>query len=174
MVKILATIVRALFLVLEKSSTYAEGGEIEIGDRVKVIDQDITGTIIRKDGVKNVLLDDDTSWAEEGEEATLIYKDYELEKYGVGGFLTGAVLGAVGGVYVTNKISKTTKKREADGKKAKAPKYLYQHPLWDNTIYKYLKEKKTSNKEIDKLWNKGLQNLPEYLKKRNKLKQSIK
>jgi hypothetical protein len=158
----------------KESSAYAEGGEIEIGDRVKVIDQDITGTIIRKDGVKNVLLDDDTSWAEEGEEATLIYKDYELEKYGLGGFLTGAVLGAVGGVYVTNKTSKTTKKREAEGKKAKAPKYLYQHPLWDNTIYKYLKEKKTSNKEIDKLWNKGLQNLPEYLKKRNKLKQSIK
>ena len=95
-------------------------------------------------------------------------------KYGLGGFFTGAILGAVGGVYVTNEIHKTTKKREAEGKKARAPKYLYQHPLWDNTIYKYLKKKKTSNKEIDKLWNKGLQNLPEYLKKRNKLKQSIK
>ena len=83
-------------------------------------------------------------------------------------------MGAVGGVYVTNTISKTTKKREAEGKKAKAPKYLYKHPLWDNSIYKYLKKKKTSNKEIEKLWNKGLQNLPEYLKKRNKLKQSIK
>tara|TARA_R110001632_G_scaffold223706_2_gene355686 strand:- start:741 stop:2423 length:1683 start_codon:yes stop_codon:yes gene_type:complete len=95
-------------------------------------------------------------------------------EYGVGGFLTGAILGAVGGVYVTNKISKTTKKREAEGKKAKAPKYLYNHPLWDNTIYKYLKKKKTSNKEIEKLWDKGLKNLPEYLKKRKKLKQSIK
>ena len=104
-------------------------------------------------------------------------KDYEKggeAEYGVGGFLTGAILGAVGGVYVTNKISKTTKKREAEGKKAKAPKYLYNHPLWDNTIYKYLKKKKTSNKEIEKLWDKGLKNLPEYLKKRKKLKQSIK
>ena len=95
-------------------------------------------------------------------------------KYGVGGFLTGAVLGAVGGAYVNNKINKKTKKREAEGKKAKAPEYLYTHPLWDNTIYKYLKKKKISNKEIDKLWDKGLQNIPKYLKKRKKLKQSIK
>lgn len=53
---------------------------IKIGDKVKVIGQDIKGIIIRKDGVKNVLLDDDTSWAEDGEEPTLIYKDYELIK----------------------------------------------------------------------------------------------
>ena len=102
------------------------------------------------------------------------YADGGEGEYGIGGFVTGAVLGAVGGAYVTNKINKTTKKREAEGKKAKAPKYLYQHPLWDNTIYKYLKKKKISNKEIEKLWDKGLKNLPEYLKKRKKLKQSIK
>ena len=53
----------------------------EIGDRVQVIDQEsIVGTIIRKDKNKNVVLDDDNSWCEENEDATLIYKDYELTK----------------------------------------------------------------------------------------------
>ena len=58
--------------------------KFEIGDRVKVKEQEsIVGTIIRKVGLcksKYVVLDDDTSWAEENEEATLIYKNYELEK----------------------------------------------------------------------------------------------
>ena len=55
--------------------------EFEIGDRVQVIEQEsIIGTIIRKDKNKNVVLDDDNSWCEENEEATLIYKDYELIK----------------------------------------------------------------------------------------------
>jgi hypothetical protein len=50
------------------------------GDRVKVIDQDITGTIIRYDGSKFVVLDDARAeWAEEGEEGVLVYRDYELE-----------------------------------------------------------------------------------------------
>jgi hypothetical protein len=55
--------------------------KFEIGDRVRVKEQEsIVGTIIRKDENKYVVLDDDTSWAEENEEATLIYKNYELEK----------------------------------------------------------------------------------------------
>ena len=63
----------------------------EIGDRVQVIEyytwlgktytqESIVGTIIRKDKNKNVVLDDDNSWCEENEDATLIYKDYELTK----------------------------------------------------------------------------------------------
>ena len=53
----------------------------EIGDRVQVIEQEsIVGTIIKKDKNKNVVLDDDNSWCEENEDATLIYKDYELTK----------------------------------------------------------------------------------------------
>ena len=52
-----------------------------IGDRVKVIDQDITGTIIRYDcGNKVVILDDDNSWQEENEEASLVYRQTELEE----------------------------------------------------------------------------------------------
>ena len=55
--------------------------ELKIGDKVRVKDQEsIVGTIIRKDNNKYVVLDDDTSWAEENEEGTLIYKDYELTK----------------------------------------------------------------------------------------------
>tara|TARA_R100001244_G_scaffold131803_1_gene105833 strand:+ start:225 stop:410 length:186 start_codon:yes stop_codon:yes gene_type:complete len=58
-----------------------EDQELKIGDKVRVKDQEsIVGTIIRKDNNKYVVLDDDTSWAEENEEATLIYKDYELIK----------------------------------------------------------------------------------------------
>ena len=50
------------------------------GDRVKVIDQDITGTIIRYDGSKFVVLDDARDeWAEEGEEGVLVYRASELE-----------------------------------------------------------------------------------------------
>jgi hypothetical protein len=51
-----------------------------IGQRVKVIDQEITGTIIRHDtGNKWVVLDDDRNdWAEEGEEGVLVYRASEL------------------------------------------------------------------------------------------------
>ena len=53
---------------------------IHIGTRVKVIDQDITGTVIRYDGSKLVVLDDDRAvWAEEGEEGVLVYRASELE-----------------------------------------------------------------------------------------------
>jgi len=55
--------------------------ELEIGDRVKVIEQDIWGEIVRWDGVKAVVLDDDRAdWMEEDEEGTLIFSVSELEK----------------------------------------------------------------------------------------------
>ena len=53
----------------------------DIGTRVKVIGQDITGEIIRHDiGNKVVILDDDDSWQEESCEASLIYNISELEE----------------------------------------------------------------------------------------------
>ena len=55
--------------------------KFRIGDKVRVIDQDITGTVIRYDcGNKVVILDDDDSWQDENEEASLVYRQTELEK----------------------------------------------------------------------------------------------
>ena len=52
-----------------------------IGDKVRVIDQDIIGTVIRYDcGNKVVILDDDDSWQDENEEPSLEYRESELEK----------------------------------------------------------------------------------------------
>ena len=57
--------------------------ELEIGDRVKVIEQDIWGEIVRWDGVKAVVLDDDRAdWMEEDEKGTLIFRVELLEKEG--------------------------------------------------------------------------------------------
>ena len=54
---------------------------IKIGERVKIVDQDITGVVVRYDsGTKLVILDDDRNdWAEEGEEGVLIFNECELE-----------------------------------------------------------------------------------------------
>jgi hypothetical protein len=55
--------------------------KISIGDRVKVIDQQITGTVIGHDvWNKFVILDDDDSWCEENEEARLVFRSSELIK----------------------------------------------------------------------------------------------
>jgi len=54
----------------------------KIGDRVRLKDaaDSIKGTVIRFDcGTKVVILDDDDSWQEEGEEASLTYCADELE-----------------------------------------------------------------------------------------------
>jgi len=52
---------------------------IHIGQRVKVTDQDITGTVIRYDLSKLVVLDDDRDeWAVEGEEGVLIIRPSEV------------------------------------------------------------------------------------------------
>ena len=54
---------------------------MRIGDRVKVINQKITGTIIGYSvGSKVIVLDDDDSWCEENEEATLIFRLSDLEE----------------------------------------------------------------------------------------------
>ena len=57
--------------------------ELKIGDRVKVVDQDIWGVIVRWDGVKAVVLDDDRAdWMEEDEKGTLIFRVELLAKEG--------------------------------------------------------------------------------------------
>ena len=54
---------------------------MRIGDKVKVIDQDISGEIIRWDGAKAVVLDDyRDDWIEEGDDGTLVFRVSELEK----------------------------------------------------------------------------------------------
>ena len=55
--------------------------KFRIGDKVKVINQDIIGTVIRYDcGNKVVILDEDNSWQDEKEEASLVYRQTELEE----------------------------------------------------------------------------------------------
>ena len=55
----------------------------KIGDKIKVIDQEITGTVIDYDcGNKVVVLDDDDSWQEQGHEATLVFRTSDLTKRG--------------------------------------------------------------------------------------------
>ena len=51
----------------------------KIGDRVKVLDQNITGEIVRWDGAQAVVLDDDRAdWIEEGDDGTLVFRVSEL------------------------------------------------------------------------------------------------
>ena len=53
---------------------------IHIGQRIRVKDQAITGEVVRYDGSKLVVLDDDRAdWAEEGEEGVLIFRSSEVE-----------------------------------------------------------------------------------------------
>ena len=53
----------------------------KIGDRVKVIDQNISGEIVRWDSAKAVILDDDRAdWIEEGDDGTLVFRVSELER----------------------------------------------------------------------------------------------
>jgi len=55
---------------------------INIGARVKVKDQEITGVVVRYDcGSKVVVLDDDRAdWAEEQDEGVLVFNVSELEE----------------------------------------------------------------------------------------------
>ncbi len=49
---------------------------IPVGQRVRGVDQDITGVVVRYDvGSKVVVLDDDRDeWAEDGEEGVLVFR----------------------------------------------------------------------------------------------------
>lgn len=51
-----------------------DGTVFGLGDRVKVVDQDICGEILRWDGSKAVVLDDDAAeWMEGDDDGTLVY-----------------------------------------------------------------------------------------------------
>ena len=53
---------------------------MKIGTRVKVKDQDITGTVIRHDvGNKYIILDDDDSWTDGESEPTLTFHKDDLQ-----------------------------------------------------------------------------------------------
>ena len=53
---------------------------IEVGTRVAVRDQDITGTVVRFDGSKLVVLDDDRAdWMEDSDDGTLVFRVEEIE-----------------------------------------------------------------------------------------------
>ena len=53
---------------------------MDIGDRVKVIEQDIVGTIVRYDcGNKVVIKEENCEWAEEDEEGVLIFHKSDLK-----------------------------------------------------------------------------------------------
>ena len=53
---------------------------IKIGDKVRVIDQNITGEVVRFDWNGDVVvLDDHPEWAAEDEEPSLIFKQSEVE-----------------------------------------------------------------------------------------------
>ena len=58
--------------------------EINMGDKVKVINQDITGVVIRICNNQITILDDDSSWQEKGEEPSLTFRKNELEEYSNG------------------------------------------------------------------------------------------
>jgi hypothetical protein len=62
--------------------TRDDGAVFRLGDRVKVIDQDIHGEIVRWDGGKAVVLDDDRDdWAEPDEEGVLVFSLWDLVKW---------------------------------------------------------------------------------------------
>ena len=56
-----------------------DGAHYHIGDRVVVVDQPgITGNIVRRDGGRAVILDDEPEWAEKDEEGTLVFSLWDL------------------------------------------------------------------------------------------------
>jgi hypothetical protein len=61
--------------------TRDDGAVFRLGDRVKVIDQDIHGEIVRWDGGKAVVLDDDAAdWMIEDDDGTLVFSLSDLVK----------------------------------------------------------------------------------------------
>ena len=61
--------------------TRDDGAVFRVGDRVKVIDQDIHGEIVRWAGGKAVVLDDEPEWAEPDEDGTLTFSLWDLVKW---------------------------------------------------------------------------------------------
>lgn len=62
--------------------TRDDGAVFHLGDLVKVKDQDIYGEIVRWDGGKAVVLDDDAGeWCEDDDDGTLTFSLRELVKW---------------------------------------------------------------------------------------------
>ena len=62
--------------------TREDGAVFQLNDRVKVKDQDIHGEIVRWDGGKAVVLDDDAAvWMEDDDDGTLVFPLRELVKW---------------------------------------------------------------------------------------------
>ena len=53
--------------------------QLNVGDKIKVVNQDITGTVLRIDNNKITILDDDNSWQDKGEEPSLTFRENELK-----------------------------------------------------------------------------------------------
>ena len=69
-------ILLSMFTITKEQSVLMK---FRIGDRVKVIDQDITGTVIKySNGNKLIILHDDDSWQDENHLATLEYRESDL------------------------------------------------------------------------------------------------
>ena len=65
----------------ELNRTRDDGAVVHLGDRVKVIDQDIHGEIVRWDGGKAIVLDDDAAgWMIEDDDGTLVFSLSDLVK----------------------------------------------------------------------------------------------
>ncbi len=63
--------------------TRDDGAVFKLGDRVKVKDQEIHGEIVRWDGGKAVVLDDDASdWMIDDDDGTLVFSLTDLVSWG--------------------------------------------------------------------------------------------
>ena len=61
--------------------TRDDGTVFRVGNRVKVVDQEIHGKIVRWDGGKAVVLDDDAAdWMIEDDDGTLVFSLWDLAK----------------------------------------------------------------------------------------------
>jgi hypothetical protein len=62
--------------------TRDDGAVYQLGDRVKVKDQEIHGAIVRWDGGKAVVLDDDAvDWMIDDDDGTLVFSLWDLVKW---------------------------------------------------------------------------------------------
>ena len=62
--------------------TRDDGAVFELGDLVKVKDQEIHGEIVRWDGGKAVVEDDDAAeWMEDADDGTLVFSLWDLVKW---------------------------------------------------------------------------------------------
>jgi len=56
-----------------------DGAVFRVGDRVRVVDQEIHGEIVRWDGGRAVVLDDDAAeWMDDDDDGTLVFSLWDL------------------------------------------------------------------------------------------------